>query len=207
MARCTWSPNLDDVPADALAPVAETIVSTRTFVKDWTFSEVMSDGEPNAKGRSFDRGKSLFTDVACIKCHRLGCDGPEVGPDLKGLQEKLTRKEIQRIDILREMIEPSAKIDPKYQTWIVTDNDGHVLSGIIAERTDQSIRLLTNPLDGSEPVTVAVDQIEDQQESKISIMPQGLLNTLSKDEILDLLWYVESCGDPAHAIYQTAEQK
>lgn len=194
--------NLDEVPPEALAPAVEVAVTSRSFVKDWTFVELEQRLQQANGQRSFERGKALFTEVSCIKCHRLGCDGPEVGPDLKVLQERLAKKEIQRVDILRQLVEPSHKIEDKYKTWVISDAAGHVYSGVISRRDENSIELLTNPLDGSQPVTVAVSDIEEEQESKISLMPLGLLNTLSADEVLDLLWYIESCGDPAHPIYR-----
>lgn len=194
--------NLDEVPAEALAPPAEVAASGRAFVKDWKYDELAAILPQATPQRSFDRGKALFTEAACIKCHRLGCDGPEVGPDLKDLQKKLASGEMRRADILREIVEPSIKVDPKFKTWVVTDQDGKVVSGIIASEDATSLQLLTNPLDGSPPVTLAVEGIEDRVESQISLMPQGLLNTLSQEEILDLVWYVEACGDPNHGIYQ-----
>ena len=70
---------------------------------------------------------------------------------------------------------------------------GELVTGVVVHEDDRVMRLLANPLeDGAEPIEVAKDAIDRQVESTVSIMPAGLVNTLSEDEILDLLSYIES---------------
>ena len=74
---------------------------------------------------------------------------------------------------------------------------GKVVVGRITEETDDHVILRPNPLQ-PETVTVKKSEIESRQLSKTSPMPTGLLNTFTEDEILDLLAYMESFGDPKH---------
>jgi hypothetical protein len=67
-----------------------------------------------------------------------------------------------------------------------------VVSGIIADQKDGVIRLQSNPLDPmaqQQPQKVAADEIDERVPSRVSLMPQGLRNVLSREEILDLLAY------------------
>ena len=73
----------------------------------------------------------------------------------------------------KSLVEPSETIEEKYRSWIILDIDGRTHTGVIAERSDTEIRLLANPLDNEKPVTIAIDDIDEEIESKISMMPQG----------------------------------
>jgi putative heme-binding domain-containing protein len=118
------------------------------------------------------------------------------------VKEKLAKKEIKREDILREMVDPSAKIEEKYRTVVIVDSRGKLHTGIVAERSDTLVRLLANPLDTQEPIELAIGDIEEELASKVSLMPAGLLNTLTQDEILDLLLYVETAADEKNAAFE-----
>ena len=74
---------------------------------------------------------------------------------------------------------------------------GLVIIGRIVEETPEKVVLRTKPLE-PETVTVKKSEIETRSLSKVSPMPAGLLNTFTKDEILDLLAYLESLGDATH---------
>ncbi len=194
--------DLDEVPIEALAPSVDPEIATRPFVREWKVDDLVDELTSAANQRQFERGQSLFTELSCAQCHKIGSsDGGEVGPNLLDLQEKFAKGEMKRVDLLRELIEPSHKIEDKFKTWIIQDIDGRVYTGVIAERTDESIRLLANPLDKGEPVTIAIDDIEEEIESKISMMPIGLLNTCDKDEVLDLLMFIESAAEPSHPAF------
>ena len=79
----------------------------------------------------------------------------------------------------------------------IETSDGKVLIGRIVEETPEKLVLRKNPLE-PETVTIKKSEIESRSLSKVSPMPAGLLNTLTKEEILDLLAYLESLGDSAH---------
>ncbi len=68
---------------------------------------------------------------------------------------------------------------------------------------DNVVRLMANPLEKDAKATeIPKDRIEERVDSKVSLMPEGLLNTLTKKEIFDLLLYIESAGDPEAAVYR-----
>jgi putative heme-binding domain-containing protein len=194
--------SLDDLPPEAFAPTSDPEIQTRPFVRSWKLDDLASDLTKAGKGRSFERGKQLFTVISCVQCHSMNKVGGKVGPDLSGVKQKLAEGKMKRLDVLREMLEPSFKIDKKYQTVVIVDLKGKIHTGIIAERTKDAVKLLANPLDKKPPVTIKVADIDEEYASKVSMMPLGLLNTMTMDEIFDLLAYVESAGDATHRAFR-----
>lgn len=194
--------SLDDVPPEVLAPKSDPKIQTRPFVRAWKFDELVSAFKQAPRGRSFEKGRTLFTSISCVQCHKMNGKGGNVGPDLAGVKKKLSTSKFTHADVLREMLEPSKVIDKKFQTVIIVDVQGKVHTGLVLERTGKQVKLISNPLDKKPPVTIAVDDIEEEYPSKISLMPMGLLNTLTKEEILDLVAYVVSAGDPNHPAFR-----
>ncbi len=195
--------DMSEAPVEAFAPTIDAEIAMRPFVREWVLADFNSDLAQADQSRSFEQGRALFTELSCVQCHQLGkSEGGDIGPNLIEVREKLTRGELNREGILKSLVEPSTEINEKFRTWIVQDVEGRVFTGVVAERTGDSIRLLANPLDKGEPITIAIDDIEEEIESKVSMMPAGLLNTCSKAEILDLLIFVESGGDPENPLWK-----
>jgi putative heme-binding domain-containing protein len=114
----------------------------------------------------------------------------QIGPDLTQLDAKMTK-----IEILRSVLEPSAKIDEKYQTHIFVTKSGKTVTGMILQETPERIKVIENPLAKTAPVLLDRSDIEDRAKSPTSIMPKGLLDKLSREEILDLIAYIAAKGD------------
>ena len=109
---------------------------------------------------------------------------------------------MDRVGLLTEIVQPSTIIDEKFRTQIITTQQGKLLSGVVVHEDDKVVRLLSSPLgEGEKPKEVAKADIDERVQSKISLMPLGLLNTLTNQEILDLLAYVESGGNPAQRAF------
>jgi putative heme-binding domain-containing protein len=189
-------PKLSDVPLEDLQPPAVTQGPTRPFVRNWTFAELAPDLDKIGHGRSFQRGKELFTAASCVQCHKLKGEGGNVGPDLAEIAQKLAdpSKKYTRADLLWDVIEPSKVINEKYRSWIIVTGKGELVTGVIVSQDARTLQVVTNPL--ARPVEIAVDDIDSKEPAKVSMMPQGLLVTLTREEILDLLAYVASGGDP-----------
>lgn len=174
----------------------------RPFVKDWTFDELVGLLGELQHGRSWEHGRAMFKAASCVACHKLGDDGHVVGPDLALLRKDLTEKKRSLADVLREVVEPSKIIKEKYRSQIIITDDGRQFTGLVVDQNDKEIRLLANPLAEREPRVIPRDQIDEQVEAKISLMPKGLLNTLDQKEILDLLAYILAGGNPQDPAFQ-----
>jgi putative heme-binding domain-containing protein len=148
-------------------------------------------------GRSFAAGKQMFTVATCVACHKLNGAGNEFGPDLAKLDAKLTS-----VEILKDLIEPSHRINEKFQTEVFELTSGKTVTGIVLEETPDRIKLIENPLVKAAPIELAKSEIESRTKSPVSLMPKGLLDKLSREEILDLMAYLTARGDQKHAIFQ-----
>jgi len=171
-------------------------LSSRKLVHEWTTADLQPLLEQVSKGRSFQRGRDVFHQAQCSACHRYGDKGGAVGPDLTAVATRFKRQ-----DLLEASTEPSKVLSEQYMNTAIETKAGQVVIGRIVEESEKQIVLRPNPL-APETVTVLKSDIETRELSKTSPMPAGLLNTFTKDEILDLLAYLESLGDPKHPNFQ-----
>jgi len=170
-------------------------VAPRQFVKEWKMEDLMPELDKVSKGRNFEKGKQAFNDAQCIACHRFGNEGGAVGPELGAASSKYTRR-----DILETIIEPSKVISEQYQNTALILKNGDEFSGRVMEENSRRIILMIDPLKQTQE-EIQKNQIKERQPSKVSPMPEGLVNILTKDEILDMLAYIESGGKATAAAF------
>ena len=123
-----------------------------------------------------------------------------VGPNLNDLPKKLAEKKFTRRDILREIIHPSEVINENFKTYQIETTKGELVTGVIVSQDDKVIRVVINPQ--LKPREIPIKEIEAKHEAKISLMPEGLLATMTKEEILDLLAYIISGADQNHSAFR-----
>jgi len=173
------------------------------FVRDWKVEDLAASLDDVDQGRSFANGQKVYEAASCKACHRFGDQGGSIGPNLNEMSQRMRNEKLNRLGLLSELVQPSQVIDPKFRTQVITTQAGKVISGVVIHEDDQVVRLLSNPLDeGEKPKEVAKADIDERVASETSLMPPGLLNTLTREDILDLLAYLESGGDPAHAAFR-----
>lgn len=155
----------------------------------------LADLEPTMKslqGRSYENGRRLFARAHCTKCHRFNDAGVEFGPNLARLD-----LQFKPLDILRDILDPARRIaDAKYDLWVFQTDAGRVVTGLIVKRTEQTLEVREKPPGEAPPVVLERSEIEERFMSLGSIMPRGLLDELTRDEIADLVAYVAARGDP-----------
>ena len=162
----------------------------RKFVKKWALDELVPMVESGLKERDYDRGRELFAATKCFSCHRFNNEGGGAGPDLSGIAGRFSAR-----DLLESIVVPSKTISDQYQAITVATTDGKVVTGRVVNLNGDTMSINTDMLDPSLQTSINRKQIEEIKPSPISMMPEGLLNTLKKDEVLDLLAYVLSRGD------------
>ncbi|MFN5228261.1 MAG: plastocyanin/azurin family copper-binding protein, partial [Planctomycetota bacterium] len=158
---------------------------------EWKIEDLAGELKNLKAGRSYEVGKSLFAAASCVGCHKLGGEGKEFGPDLTKLDDKKMTAEY----LLKSLLMPSADIEDKYRARIFQMDSDAIITGMVVEENDKSIKVMVDPLAKGEPTVLDKDEIVGQKISAVSTMPQGLLNKLTKEEILDLMAYVLSRGD------------
>jgi len=108
--------------------------------------------------------------------------GKRIGPELTGSQRT-------NLDyVLDNVLDPSAAVARDYQMTQLVLADGRLLTGIVVEENDQTLTLQAP----TERMTFAKADIEERQRSPLSMMPEGLLNSLSADDARDLVAYLAS---------------
>jgi putative heme-binding domain-containing protein len=173
---------------------------TRPLVKEWKAEDVAPALAEVGQGRQFERGKAMFG-MLCSRCHRMGQQGAAIGPDLTTASRRFSRR-----DMLESIVSPSKVIADQYRDTQIVTTDGRVIIGRIVPHTDfraPVLRVATNLFDLDQVVEIPKIDIELHNLSPLSPMPQGLLNTLQRDEILDLLAYLETAGDAKARNFQS----
>ncbi len=178
--------------------IADKLLEFNRPRKEWKFEELAPAAKTLA-GRSFATGKQMFTVASCVSCHKLQGVGQEFGPDLTKLDPKTFH---DASDVLKHILEPSLKIDDKYRSWVLDLDTGKSVTGMILKETKTEVEVIENPLAGSKPVKIKTARIEKRTKSDVSQMPKGLLDKLTREEILDLLAYVVAGGDAKHKVFQ-----
>lgn len=132
-------------------------------------------------------GAKLFRQVdrtQCINCHRIGEEGREVGPELARIGEKYSRAQL-----LESLVKPSRYIDPRFQSVSIDLKSGVSYTGYIVSREDGNTVL--RDLTGTNH-TIKPYLIESTTRGKLSLMPEGLLQSFTPQEAADLVAYLES---------------
>jgi putative heme-binding domain-containing protein len=183
-------------------PAADELLKFTRPRKEWKLEDLASSVEQMEQGRSFSNGKQMFTVANCLACHRLGGVGNAIGPDLTKLEPKLQKP----IEILHDILDPSFRINEKYVSYTFETKAGKLITGLILEETPEVVKVIENPLAKTEPVVLKRSEIESRQKSPTSIMPKGLLDRLTREEILDLVAYVAAGGDARHKLFKGEHQ-
>jgi putative membrane-bound dehydrogenase-like protein len=138
-----------------------------------------------ANSGSPTRGREVYLNAekaACAKCHRLGDQGPAIGPDLTG-----AGKRFAKIHIIESILEPSRVIAPAFRNLAVRLKDGQELIGVRVAETES---VLTLGDAQGQSHTLKKDQIEELQILELSVMPEGLENALKDEEFVDLIAFL-----------------
>ncbi len=168
-----------------------------TFVKAWTLAELEKSLGVGLEGnRNFQNGRNMFGAATCFACHRFNNEGGAVGPDLTSVAGKYSPR-----DLLEHILEPSKEISDQYGSTVFTKKDGSQVVGRIANMNGDILMVCTNMMDPNNFTNVNVKDVVKTEESKISMMPQGLLFMLKEDDILDLLAYLLSKGNPNDPLF------
>jgi putative heme-binding domain-containing protein len=194
------------VVADDAAEAERLVAECRPkVVRAWTgddFETVAVPTDPAA----VERGLHAFVKAQCSQCHVAAGHGVNLGPNLVETVKKRRGREL-----LEHILEPSREIAAGYRSVQFVLESGRVVSGVVTGETDDSLRVTPNLLVPESVITIPRAQIDERIDSRVSPMPAGLVNVLEREEILDLLAFLEAGenlpaglrheehGGPAHA--------
>jgi putative heme-binding domain-containing protein len=154
------------------------------FVKNWKPANFESGFEIAHEPDNLTRGRSAYAKVGCAQCHRLDGIGGSVGPDLSNLAKRMKPEEV-----LESILEPSRTIPDEYVLQQFNMSDGEVHLGQVQEETDAVVVLRSLSATGA-PLRLAKALIVSRKKLNVSNMPPGTVNTLEKQQILDLIAYL-----------------
>ncbi|XZE56529.1 virginiamycin B lyase family protein [Planctomycetaceae bacterium SH139] len=160
----------------------------RRFVEKWQH-HYFGDAPNNLSQRNVKRGKLVFEQATCSRCHNIGPGEKKLGPDLTDVT-----KRFRGAKLLQQVVKPSSEIHKDFQTQLILVDDGRLLTGLVIEETADSIRFIPNLLKPEKTELIAKSAIEQRRVSDVSTMPEGLLDTFTEEEIYDLLAYLQTSG-------------
>jgi putative heme-binding domain-containing protein len=187
--------NLSPEQRAALKPVLDAqpnhqsprdLLAAREFVKEWTLEELIPIVQNGLnKPHDLERGRKLYGAVACNACHRFGTEGGGVGPDLTAVAGRFGVP-----DLLQAIVEPSKVVSDQYAAVSIATTDGRIVTGRVGNLSGDNLHVIEDMFDPGHFTNVNRSHIEEMRLSDVSLMPSGLLNTLTADEIEDLIAFL-----------------
>jgi putative heme-binding domain-containing protein len=146
----------------------------------------LAELEKSISGGDATHGQEVFysAKAVCSTCHRVQMRGGQVGPDLSQIGRIRTER-----DLLEAILYPSASLARDFESYTVNTKDGESVSGVIQKETSDAVQLAGST---GQPMVVPRNTIASITPSAISIMPQGLDQALSPQELKDLVAYLRS---------------
>ncbi len=158
----------------------------RRFIKKWQHHN-FGPAPDQLSGRSIERGKMIFEQATCSRCHKIGGSQATLGPDLSEVTKRFRGGKL-----LQQIVKPSAEIHKEFQTQMIVGDDGRIRTGLVIEETADVVRLVPNLLKPDKIETIKQSSIEERKIADVSTMPTGLLDTFSVEEIFDLLAFIQA---------------
>jgi putative heme-binding domain-containing protein len=172
---------------------------TQPFSKEWTMADLLPSVVDLGVGRDWTQGRQLFREGACGVCHAFGSEseGAGLAPDLTSVGATYTRD-----FILQSILEPSAEINGRFFHTTFTLKNGDVITGSVVDIVDKTIFVAPVMLSPQATVEIAEADVTSEAPSPISPMPAGLLNAFTKEQIIELLAFLDAGGDRNAAVYR-----
>ena len=168
--------------------------------KAYTVEDIVELAKNGLHSRDFERGKAMYATTQCSTCHHFAQEGGNIGPDLTGAGNRYSVK-----DLAESLVEPSKVISDQYSFQEITKKDGSVVIGRIIGEENGKYLVMTNPFAPDATAQVIVNEVASRKEYGISPMPPGLINMLGTDELLDLVAYLFSGGNPNDKAFKKAQ--
>ena len=140
------------------------------------YSEALTGGDRRKGYRYFNNNSS----GQCVRCHAIGGNGGDLGPELGSIGKTLSREQI-----LESLVDPSARLSPGYGSVFLTLKDGQEVSGILAEEREDELIITTSD---AEPLEIPISRIAKRENMPSGMPPMAML--MSKREMRDLVEFL-----------------
>lgn len=162
----------------------------------YSIDDVVALAKDGLHGRNFENGKAMYASTQCVTCHHFGNDGGNIGPDLTGAGNRYSVR-----DLAESIIEPSKVISDQYAFQEISLKDGPLVVGRVIGEENGKFLVMTNPFAPDATAQVTIADVVSRKDYAVSPMPPGLINMLNPDELLDLIAYLFSGGNPKDKVF------
>ena len=168
----------------------------RRLVKLWTVAELAPLVKDGLKQRDYEKGRFIYKEASCIRCHYFNGEGTEIGPDLTSVSARFNPRAI-----LESIIEPNKVISDQYSIKTLKMKDGRKLYGRVLTENNDRYEFAPDPMEPGKSVAIHKTDVDAVKPSAVSLMPEGLLNGFTQDEVLDLMAFLNSVGDKHDKVF------
>ncbi|MGC4006667.1 MAG: PQQ-dependent sugar dehydrogenase [Pirellulales bacterium] len=161
------------------------IKSWKTYSNEKFDDEKLKPWRESFVGGDAERGKTIFHEkiaVSCVRCHRIGETGGEVGPNLSHIGKDKTRQYL-----LEAIVDPNRAVTQGFETVVLELESGQVVTGIIKKETPDEITLIDA---NAKTLTVKTAEVESRQKG-LSSMPSDVSKELTPFEVRDLVEFLQ----------------
>ncbi|MCI0334450.1 MAG: CehA/McbA family metallohydrolase [Planctomycetes bacterium] len=173
-------------PDSVVRSLATKLFADATGSRDEVIAAYSKKPDIDADGR---RGEVVFR-RECMTCHKIGDIGSAVGPDLTSSASR------DRDALLVHVLDPNRNVLPNFENYLCIDSNGRVTTGILTAQTATSITLLRQE---SETSTILRANIDELTSTGKSLMPEGFERNISREEMADLVAFLQSSQVPGAA--------
>jgi len=170
-------------------PEAAKPLAKRPEHKRWEMGDFADLAKRLAK-RDLENGRRVLKQAACTACHVFDGEGLAIGPDLTAIGARFDARAI-----LESILEPSKVIADKYRNVSLTTKQGELIEGRLVGERENSLLIAPNAYQPSQVRDVKLNAVATRKDSQFSPMPPGLVNSFTREEILDLLALLQA-GPP-----------
>ena len=173
--------------------------SAQKFYREWAMQELLPAIGDLGSGHDWAQGRELFRRAGCGLCHAMGneSEGTGLAPDLTGVASTFSRE-----FILQSILEPSATINGRFFQTKFTLKNGTIVTGSVMDLVNNKIVVAPVMMNTQATVEIAQADVTSEEPSPISAMPPGLLNEFTKEQIVELMAFLDAGGDRTAAVYK-----
>ena len=170
--------------------------------RGWSVNNGMPVLEKGLSDRDFEQGKAMYAATTCKACHSMRGEGGATGPDLTQLGTRFSAK-----DMLEAIVDPNKTVSDQYAATQFTLKNGNSIVGRLVNEDKLAYYVSQNPYAPETLEKVLKKNVASSKLSNVSIMFQGLINSLNEEEFKDLMAYLMSGGNEKNAMFKAQVQK
>jgi len=188
----------DSIVNRAMMGLKENIKQPKGPGRNWEVDTALAYVKDGLTNRDFENGKAMFSTTLCSSCHAMGGEGGVSGPNLTQVGTRFSYK-----DMLTAIIEPNKSISDQFGSTVFYLKKGGSIVGKLISEDGTKYVIAQNPFAMQNTKDVLKKDVTRTRVSEISPMLPGLINSLNEEELMDLLAYLKSGGNPKDKMFSS----